>query len=190
MGAIEAERVNGGPFNGRDLDLVYHGVKRFDPLGLADDPDVAAELKVTEIRNRRLTLLSMFGYFVQAGVTGHRLVENWASHIADPFAVNRLTLEIATQYKPSVARFAAAGKKTAAAPKADLTGWYGHIRKKWLGPKAADSYVPDYLAGEHPGDYGWDNTGHAADPKTFERLRKAEALHNRWATLGTIWCLT
>ena len=179
MGAIEAYRVNGGPFNGRDLDLVYRGGKRFDPLGLADDPHVAAELKVKEIRNGRLELLFMFGFRVQAAVTGQGPVENWASHIADPFAVNRLTLEIAAQYMPSVAMFAAAGKKKAAAPKVDLSGWYGRDCKKWLGPTIASSYVPDYLVGEYPGDYGWDNAGLAADPKTFERLRKAEVLHDR-----------
>ena len=42
MGAIEAYRVNGGPFGGRGLDLVYPGGKRFGPLGLANDRDVAA----------------------------------------------------------------------------------------------------------------------------------------------------
>ena len=46
MGAIEVSRVNGSPFGGRDLDLVYPIGKRFNSLGLADHPDMAAERKV------------------------------------------------------------------------------------------------------------------------------------------------
>ena len=140
-------------------------------LGLADDPHVAAELKVKEIRNGRLELLFMFGFRVQAAVTGRGPVENWASHIADPFAVNTLTLEIATRYTPSFAMYAAAGKKKEADPKVDLSGWYGPDRKKWLGPNTADSNVLDYMTGEYPGDYGWDSAGPTTCPTTFEPAR-------------------
>ena len=72
----------------------------------------------------------------------------------------------------------------------DLSGWYGPDCKKWLGPNTAGSGVPDYLTGEYPGDYGWDSAGPAADPEAIKRLCKAEVLHDRWAMLGTLWCLT
>ena len=54
--------------------------------------------------------------------------------MADLFVLKRLILEIAIKYTPSFAMFAAAGKKKEAAPKADLSGWYGPDRKKSLGP--------------------------------------------------------
>lgn len=104
MAAVERFRASGSgpagfsPGIGKFDSSVFDGVDElypggpFDPLGLADDPEVFAELKVKEIKNGRLAMVSALAFAIQAAVTKEGPYANLTHHLSSPFSNNLLTV--------------------------------------------------------------------------------------------------
>lgn len=114
MGAVENYRQSGegppgwSPGGGNFESDAFSGLDSlnpggpFDPLGLADDPDLFAELKVKEIKNGRLAMVSFLGFAAAAAVTKEGPYANWTKHVSDPFGYNLLTVLAGTERTPSL----------------------------------------------------------------------------------------
>jgi light-harvesting complex II chlorophyll a/b binding protein 5 len=82
-------------------DSLYPGGP-FDPLNLAQDPEVFQELKVKEIKNGRLAMVGILAFAVQGYVTGEGPYANWSKHVADPFGYNIFTVLTGEDRIPSL----------------------------------------------------------------------------------------
>ncbi|KAK3028281.1 hypothetical protein RJ639_037458 [Escallonia herrerae] len=100
MGFVETKRymdfaspgsqAKDGSFFGLEASLEglepgYPGGPLLNPLGLAKDIKSAHEWKLKEIKNGRLAMVAMLGFFVQASVTHVGPVDNLVQHLANPW---------------------------------------------------------------------------------------------------------
>jgi light-harvesting complex I chlorophyll a/b binding protein 5 len=113
MGFAESKRYNDfinpgsqgepGSFAGFEAGLGGTGVNgypgaSFDPFGYSKDPKVLESMKLKEIKNGRLAMMAMLGFYGQAAATGTGPVDNWLAHLADPFATTVASNKIAVPF--------------------------------------------------------------------------------------------
>eukprot|EP00775_Hariotina_reticulata_P007526 gene7526-7736_t len=71
-------------------DQNYPGGGPFDPLNFSSRPDEFVDQTVKEIKNGRLAMVAMLGYFAQAAVTRQGPVQNLLDFVEDPIRNNVL----------------------------------------------------------------------------------------------------
>jgi light-harvesting complex II chlorophyll a/b binding protein 3 len=129
----------------------------FDPLNLTSD-----YTKEAEIKNGRLALVAIAGFWAQYKLTGQSPISNLVDHWKHPLANNIA----ATLANPPVAMFATSGRKDGV--------WF---------PGATP---PAHLTGEYPADRGFDPLGLAYDKDVYARMRVSEVFHGRLAMTGML----
>ncbi|KAG2400563.1 Photosystem I chlorophyll a/b-binding protein [Vigna angularis] len=67
------------------LEPGYPGGPLLNPLGLAKDIKNAHDSKLKEIKNGRLAMVAMVGFFVQASVTHVGPIDNLVEHLSNPW---------------------------------------------------------------------------------------------------------
>lgn len=72
-------------------DPAYPSGPLFNPHGFGKDEKSMKDLKLKEVKNGRLAMLSILGYFIQGLVTGVGPFENLLDHLSDPVHNNVLT---------------------------------------------------------------------------------------------------
>ena len=75
----------------------YPGGRFFDPMGLSRGSEAQyKKYKENEIKNGRLAMVAMLGFFAQYSATGKGPIENLAQHLSAPaqntFATNGVSL--------------------------------------------------------------------------------------------------
>lgn len=78
-------------FLGGSGDPVYPGGPLFNFLNLGKDEKAMKDLKLKEVKNGRLAMLAILGYFIQAIFTGVGPFQNLLDHLSDPVNNNVLT---------------------------------------------------------------------------------------------------
>eukprot|EP00232_Nephroselmis_pyriformis_P013057 CAMPEP_0182878166 /NCGR_PEP_ID=MMETSP0034_2-20130328/15193_1 /TAXON_ID=156128 /ORGANISM="Nephroselmis pyriformis, Strain CCMP717" /LENGTH=251 /DNA_ID=CAMNT_0025011043 /DNA_START=45 /DNA_END=800 /DNA_ORIENTATION=- len=74
-------------YNETDVEKRMYPGGAFDPMGFSKGGDFET-LKLKEIKNGRLAMFSIVGYYAQAYCTGEGPIANLQAHLADPWNVN------------------------------------------------------------------------------------------------------